>query len=525
MIVTTEYDLVKVPPPALPNALPQYSQLYQDQLNNILRLYFNRLNSLLGQLMASGGTSTIPVSIGGTNVDAFGRIRASQPYTLFDSQNRYAADTQFSTTITGTGNTTFQNDQSVLDLTVSSSGTGSVTRQTYRKFPYQPGKGLLVLATFAMTTPVASLVQQVGYFNTQNGVFFQANGTNIQFVLRSYVTGSVVNTSVNQANWNGDKLNGEGASGLTLDVTKAQILWMDFEWLGVGSVRCGFIINGQYIVCHTFNNANIVSTTYMTTAILPITYAIDSTTVARNATLKQICSTVISEGGYEQYSRGYIARRTTILTGITTTFVPLVTVALEDGTTTGVSMTGAVVLPSRVQVFPVANQNYEIALIQNATLTGATYSNLSNAQGTGTIASTTLTISAMTSGAFAAGQRIFASGFGDRFIKKQLTGTTGGVGTYELSSSGTLGAPTTVIAIGNIMFDTAATALTGGTIVQQEYTTASGSGGSIPVIDQTGYNWAYDLNYGPLTVAIRTVSGAPTGDAIGSIELFDLTGN
>ncbi len=524
MLVTTDYELVKVQPPALPNAMPEYSQAYQNQLNNILRLYFNRLTSLLGQLMTSG-TGTIPVSIGGTNVDAFGRVRASQPYTLFDSQNRYAADTQFSTTITGTGNTTFQNDQSVLDLTVSSSGTGSVTRQTYRKFPYQPGKGLLVLATFAMTTPVASLVQQVGYFNSQNGVFFRANGTSIQFVLRSYGTGSVVNTSVNQADWNGDPLNGTGASGLTLDVTKAQILWMDFEWLGVGSVRCGFIINGQDIGCHTFNNANIISTTYMTTAILPITYAIDSTTVARNATLKQICSTVISEGGYEQYSRGYIARRTSILTGITTTVVPLGTVALEDGTTTGVNMTGAVVLPSRVQVFPVANQNYEIALIQGATLTGATYSNLNNAQGTGTVAGTTLTISAMTSGAFAAGQRIFATGFGDRFIKKQLSGTTGGAGTYELSSSGTLGAPTTVIAIGNIMFDTAATALTGGTIVQTEYTTASGSGGSIPIIDQTGYNWAYDLNNGPLTVAIRTVSGAPTGEALGSIELFDLTGN
>jgi len=525
VLVTTDYDLVKVQPPALPNAMPEYSQAYQNQFNNILRLYFNRLTSLLGQLMTSGTNDAIPVSIGGTNVDAFGRVRASEPYTLFDSQNRYAADTQFSTTTTGTGNTTFQNDQSVLDLTVSSSGVGSVTRQTLRKFPYQPGKGLLVLATFSMTTPVASLVQQVGYFNSQNGVFFQANGTSIQFVLRSFVTGVVVNNTVNQADWNGDPLNGTGASGLTLDVTKAQILWMDFEWLGVGSVRCGFVINGQYIVCHTFNNANLISTTYMTTAILPITYAIDSTAVARNATLKQICSTVISEGGYEQYSRGYIARRTTALTGIGTTFVPLVTAALENGTTTGVDMTGAVVLPSRVQVFPTASQNYEIALIQNATLTGASYVNLNNAQGTGTVAGTTLTISAMTSGAFAPGHRIFALGFGDRFIKKQLTGTTGGVGTYELSSSGTLAAPTTVIAIGNIMFDVSATALTGGTIVQTQYATASGSGGAIPIFDQTGYNWAYDLNNGSLTVAIRTLAAAPVGEAIGSLELFDLIGN
>jgi len=525
VLVTTDYELVKVQPPALPNAVPEYSQAYQNQLNNILRLYFNRLTSLLGQLMASGSTDTIPVSIGGTNVDAFGRVRASQPYTLFDSQNRYAADTQYSTTITGTGNTVFQNNQSVLDLTISSSGVGSVTRQTYRKFPYQPGKGLLVLATFAMSTPATGLLQQVGYFNSQNGVFFQVNATSVQFVLRSYGTGSVVNTTVNQADWNGDPLNGTGASGLTLDVTKAQILWMDFEWLGVGSVRCGFIINGQYIVCHTFNNANIINTTYMTTAILPITYVIEASTVAQNATMKQICSTVISEGGYEQYSRGYIARRPTALTGISTTFVPLVSVALEDGTTTGVNLTGSVVLPARVQVFPLANQSYEIALIQGGTLTGASWVNLNNAQGTGTISGTTLTISAMTSGAFATGQQIFVSGFGDAYIKKQLSGTTGGAGTYELSSSGTVGSPSTVIAIGNIRYDISATAVAGGTIIQTDYTDASGSGGKFAIADPTGYNWAYDLNGGLLTLAIRTFSASPTGDAVGAIELFDLTGN
>jgi hypothetical protein len=71
--------------------------------------------------------------------------------------------------------------------------------------------------------------------------------------------------------WNGDKLDGTGASGLTLDLTKPQILWIDFEWLGVGNVRCGFIINGQYIVCHTYQTANVYwNFCLYTTAILPI---------------------------------------------------------------------------------------------------------------------------------------------------------------------------------------------------------------------------------------------------------------
>jgi hypothetical protein len=114
------------------------------------------------------------------------------------------------------------------------------------------------------------------------------------------VSCSVVDTVVLRSSWNGDKLDGTGASGLTLDITKAQIFWMDVEWLGVGSVRTGFIINGQYIVCHTFHHANLIASTYITTASLPVRYEItNKAATGVSKTLKQICSSVVSEGGYE----------------------------------------------------------------------------------------------------------------------------------------------------------------------------------------------------------------------------------
>lgn len=365
-IVTSEYALQKIAPPALPDATQVYSQAYQDQLNNILRLYFNRLQNILGQLMATDGS--IPVTLPAVGYDAFGRLRVSEPYTLFDSQNRYSADTQYSTATTGTGLTTYQSNQSVVDMSVTVGGVGSVVRQTFRSFPYQPGKGLLVLATFCMdTSQNLNLTQRVGYFNTENGVFFQrVDGVN-RFTLRSNVTGTPSDArTVSQNQWNGDKLDGTGPSGLTLNSDKSQILWMDFEWLGVGSVRCGFIINGQYIVCHTFNNANDISTTYMTTAILPIRYEITSTSAVA-ATLKQICSSVMSEGGYDATSNEFIARRTSKLTGFGTTFVPLVSVRLAAG------RGGAVALIKGFQALPTVTQNYEVAMFKNATLTGASW--------------------------------------------------------------------------------------------------------------------------------------------------------
>jgi hypothetical protein len=221
-----------------------------------------------------------------------------------------------------------------------------------------------------MGTAKAGVRSRVGYFNEQNGVFLERSGTTINIVRRSYTTGSVVDTAVSQTNWNGDKLNGTGDSGITLDLTKAQILWQDFEWLGVGSVRVGFVIDGQYIICHTFKNANNLSSVYMTTAILPVRYEITNTdTTASSSSLQQICSTVISEGGYEKKVALNVARMTTANTSISTTFVPLVSLRLASG------RTGAVVIPDGYSVLPTATSSttYEIVLVKNPTLTGASW--------------------------------------------------------------------------------------------------------------------------------------------------------
>jgi len=454
--MTLLVENVTVPaPPNLPLAPGDYDSRYQEQFNNVLRLYFNRLDAILRGLVTT--TVPIPISIGGTNTDAFGRLRVSQPYTLFDSQNRYAADNQFDVATTGTGTTTFLPNEAAVKMEVTGAGVGSVLRQSYRSFPYQPGKGLLVLATFVMDSSMSlNLTQRVGYYNDQNGVFFQRVDGTYSFVLRSYVTGSVSNArTVNQADWNGDKLDGTGDSGYTLDPSKAQILWMDFEWLGVGSVRCGFIINGQYIVCHTFNNANEITNVYMTTAILPVRYEIVTTTSAVAASMKAICCSVISEGGFEQTSIDHVARRTTVLGTIGSTFLPVVSIRLASG------RTGAVVLPNRVQVLPTTNQNYEVALIKNPTLTAASW--------------------------------------------------------------------TAVPTDSNVEFDVAATATTGGSIVQTDYVTSTGSGGVGNTSAATGYN--FDLQLGATiagvsdiyTVAVRTVSGATTGDVVGSLSFYDLT--
>jgi hypothetical protein len=245
-------------------------------------------------------TNTIVTAPLPTQLDAFGRLRVSTPLTLFDSSHRYR-DNNLWASLTAVGGTyAFNQNQGLMDLTVSGLSGSSVIRETTKVFAYQPGKSLLVMNTFVMASSATNLRQRVGYYGQDNGIYFQLDDGNIGLVKRSLVSGSVIDTVVLRSDWNGDKLDGTGASGLTLDITKAQIFWMDIEWLGVGSVRTGFIINGQYIVCHTFHHANLIASTYITTASLPVRYEItNKAATSGSKTLKQICSSVVSEGGYE----------------------------------------------------------------------------------------------------------------------------------------------------------------------------------------------------------------------------------
>lgn len=327
------------------------------------------------------GSQTNPqyVTFDGNNVDAFGRLRVSNPFTLFDAQSRFAADSSYSYVTATGGTTSFNTNKSSVNLNVTTTSGSTTVAQTYRVFPYQPGKSLLTMQTWTFAAAQTNLRQRVGYFSAQNGLYFAQGETGspstLSFTVRTYTSGAVDDTrTVTQANWNGDKLDGTGPSGVTLDVTKTQILWFDMEWLGVGNVRCGFVINGQLITCHTFQNSNFQPAVYMQTAILPLRYEIATTgTTASAATLQMICSTVITEGGYEQTSQVYVARPgnngITIANNTGLTFTPIVSIRINS------AYYGAIVIPSSILFQPTSNGStgYEVALIKNATLTGATW--------------------------------------------------------------------------------------------------------------------------------------------------------
>jgi len=328
--------------------------------------------NMLGERLTSTGSLT----------DAFGRVRVSEPFTLFESQHRYKQNDKFDTLVTGTGNTEYIINESVVNMGVNTDSGAKVIRESKRVFSYQPGKSFLVMNTFVFEPLKAGLRQRIGYFGNNNGIYLEANGTNIAIIKRSFVTGSIVEERVEQSDWSYDPFDGTGfskqlggtehASGI--DLHKANIFWLDIEWLGVGDVRTGFVVDGQFSPAHVFHNDNKNPTTYMTTAVLPIRYEIENVAAtSSNSTMKQICSTVISEGGYQGRNK---ARSQTMDLGsfkdltAANTYYPVMSLRLAP------SRIDSVVIPRNIDLTAVTNITsvLHFKVVVNSTLVNSSFS-------------------------------------------------------------------------------------------------------------------------------------------------------
>ena len=238
------------------------------------------------------------------SIDAFARWRVSNPETIFDSKQLWDNAPLFwddSEVSGGSTTSTHSTDTASTVMGVALNTVGRRVRQTFMRFNYQPGKSQLILETGTLDASGGGtgITRGWGYYDDDNGIFLKDDEGTVQFVSRSKATGSVVNTAVSQANWNLDTMDGNGLSGINLDFTKSQIIIIDLEWLGVGRVRVGFVVEGVPIYCHQFLNANVLAGVYMSTPNLPLRYEIENDGTGVASTIEHICGSVMSEGGVQ----------------------------------------------------------------------------------------------------------------------------------------------------------------------------------------------------------------------------------
>lgn len=306
----------------------------------------------------------------GMAVDAFGRARSSQPFTLFDSFHRYQDNGKISEEAVG-GASAHNLNAGLIECTIDGNAGSHLYRESSRVFAYQPGKSLQILQTYVFAPHKTGLRQRYGYYDTSNGIFLEQTDAGLCWVERSTSTGSVQETRVYQSNWNYDKMDGAGVSRMTLDMTKAQIQFIDIEWLGLGSVRCGFVIDGKFILTHTFHHANRIQSTYMATACLPVRAEIENVTATgSSSTLKIVCTSIISEGGYEirgrSFSIGHPIVTPRVLSTPGTTY-PVLSIRLKA------NRFGAIVDPKTFGIAVGAASNFRYFLIGGTVSTGGTW--------------------------------------------------------------------------------------------------------------------------------------------------------
>lgn len=251
------------------------------------------------------------------NIDSFGRLRVSNPLTIFNNQFTYdISPLIFQAVTNNAANCSVQHDTTnrlarIRFSQVAPSIPDEIYYQSYEYIPYQPGRSQLVFITFVMfpsiSSPAGTCDKTVGLSDGNNGFEFVYDLASLSPAFLIRTTTAAGNQLILQANWNIDRLDGTGTSGISLDLSKPQILVIDFQALYVGRVRFGFDIDGQIIYAHEFLNANAsLEYPYIATANLPIRVGMSNLGLALAEDIYFICCSVASEGGTDDAQKtGY----------------------------------------------------------------------------------------------------------------------------------------------------------------------------------------------------------------------------
>lgn len=358
-----------------------------DDLEILIRDLANQANIIFsGSVLNGGGDATAAnqvLEIAATeeisdkilplNFDAFARQRMSTPETIFDSKQIVDAQPLFfddkQTGGAGTTNT-YNTNQSSSTLAVSNLTAGVRVRQTFQRFNYQPGKSFLFIRTAIFGAAGTGITKRLGLFDENNGLFFEQKSSGMSLSIRTFTSGSAVDNNVLQASWNIDKMDGTGASGITLDYTKTLIYFCDFEWLGVGTVRFGVFVNGLPYYVHAFHNSNINTVVYMSTPNLPLRTEIENDGTGGVASITDICSTVIIEGGRQVNGVKFGLNRgaDTLITNNNSLIYPLICLRLKS------THLGALIRLISFNLRCTSDAEYAWYIILNPSVTGTAFS-------------------------------------------------------------------------------------------------------------------------------------------------------
>ena len=319
---------------------------------------------------ATGNTSLASID-SKTLLTPFGIPAVAAVHNVFESQFSFNKQTLVwdETLVTG-GTNTLNTNTGAVDMVATTTSGSSVVFQTRRRIRYNSSRSAVVKISANLGGLKANSRRRVGQFDTNNGVFFELDGTTPEVVVRSNTSGSIVDTAVAQSAWNVDKFDGTGASGLTVDFSKHQLYVIEYGWQGIAQVRFGFYLNGLTYYCHYVNSANVLTVAYMKTANLPVRLENTNTAAtASNTTLSTTCVAVQNYGeddDTEGQTRAFVRASLKTISSLPT-YVPVLSVRLNSANL------AAVVNIVKMPIYGQTTDDIAWKIILNTTLTGATF--------------------------------------------------------------------------------------------------------------------------------------------------------
>jgi hypothetical protein len=304
------------------------------------------------------------------------RFKVSPYQTVFFNTFQYGKETDvWDERVVGVGTATFNASSSNVVMQVGSTAGSKVTRQTRAVMRYIPGRGATLAFAIRLDIPQVGIRRRFGLFDDNNGAYFEDNGGVYSYVIRSSTSGIVTETRVTRENWNGEKFDGNGWTGVTADATKQQMISINYEWYGAGIVQFNWLMKNETIHSHTFDNSNTNPYVWCSTPFLPIRLEIENVTgVAGTHYMYQGSNSLIQEGEPEKL--GTLVSQGNAITGTTmasaNTYYPILSLRLKSNSLSGV------VIPRSLQVSTNDNTNIFWRLIENPTLTGAVFTNHAN---------------------------------------------------------------------------------------------------------------------------------------------------
>lgn len=438
--------------PANPTPSVDYLTRQNIRLTELLREQSNTINRIIDEM----GLVTYKE---GAQLDPFGWLRTGSRTVAFEYSGQYDQGLLlWEHVLSGTGSVTFVPTTGANTLSTGGTASGAkAIRQTHEYHLYLPGRGRSAIIGMNIGAAQTNLRRRVGMFDADNGFFIEQTSTGLRFVVRSNISGSPVDSLHESADWNIDKLNGKGVSGLTLDITKAQGFVVDVVGYNAGKIRFGFLLDGQIKYAHEVNNLNSASAFSIGTTSLPIRYEIENTGITSDTYTLGASSCVVynEDGGSNELGYEFSASMGATTLGVTTRR-PVFSIR-PKATYNGLTNRGHVHLMKFDIIAKTNDCYYEI--IRNGTLTGASF----------------LPVGAQVpAGSFVVGRRYTIHTIGTTNFT--LIGAASNTVGLEFVATGVGAGTGTAVQTNSIVnYDISATAIVGGTKIQEGYV-ASGSG-------------------------------------------------